>query len=60
MCFLPDELAALASLQRLDLSHNSFIALPSVVFKIPKLKQLIASYNAIIGNNEFSLINQYC
>lgn len=48
MSKLPDELADLASLQRLDISHNSFITLPQVVFKMPKLKQLLANNNNII------------
>lgn len=49
MTKLPDELADLALLLRLDISHNSFLTLPSVVFKMPKLRQLIATNNAIIG-----------
>lgn len=50
MAKLPDELADLGSLQRLDISHNSFIVLPGVVFKMPKLRELKANNNAIIGN----------
>lgn len=48
MSKLPDELAELACLGRLDISHNSFITLPQVVFKMPKLKQLLANNNNII------------
>ncbi|XP_037030119.1 leucine-rich repeat-containing protein 20 isoform X1 [Bradysia coprophila] len=48
MSKLPDELADLASLLRLDMSHNSFLTLPAVVFKMPKLRQLLANNNAII------------
>lgn len=49
MSKLPDELADLASLLRLDMSHNSFLSLPAVVFKMPKLRQLLANNNSIIG-----------
>ena len=46
---LPDELADLTNLLRLDISHNLFLSLPKVVFKMPKLRQLKANNNAIIG-----------
>lgn len=46
---LPDELCDLELLLRLDISHNSFLMLPTVVFKMPKLRQLLATHNAIIG-----------
>lgn len=49
MTKLPDELADLNALARLNISHNSFIVLPPVVFKMPKLRELDASNNAIIG-----------
>jgi Leucine-rich repeat (LRR) protein len=52
---LPDELADLASLEILDISHNSFISLPTVVFKMPKLRRLMANDNKIIGKN----LNRY-
>lgn len=48
MSKLPEELAGLACLSRLDISHNSFITLPQVVFKMAKLKQLLANNNNII------------
>uniref|UniRef100_A0A146KWA3 Leucine-rich repeat-containing protein 20 n=1 Tax=Lygus hesperus TaxID=30085 RepID=A0A146KWA3_LYGHE len=48
MSKLPDELADLAELERLDLSHNAFINLPGVVYKMPKLITLIANSNHII------------
>lgn len=48
---LPDELADLASLEILDISHNSFISLPTVVFKMPKLRRLMANDNKIIGKD---------
>ncbi|CAD7087314.1 unnamed protein product [Hermetia illucens] len=48
MSKLPDELADLGSLKRLDISHNSFIVLPPVVFKMPKLEELRANNNEII------------
>lgn len=49
MSKLPTELADIASLETLDISFNSFIALPQVCFKIPKLRILKANNNAIIG-----------
>ncbi|XP_055375178.1 leucine-rich repeat-containing protein 20 [Condylostylus longicornis] len=45
---LPDELESLESLSILNISHNSFITFPTVVFKVPKLKTLIANDNAIV------------
>lgn len=48
---LPDELADLTQLLRLDISHNLFLSLPKVVFKMPKLRQLKANNNAIIGKH---------
>lgn len=49
MSKLPDELSDLEKLERLDISHNSYIALPNVVFKIPQLKYLNAQNNHILG-----------
>lgn len=49
MAKLPDELADLSALEFLDISHNSFLTLPSVVFKMRKLRKLVASTNKIIG-----------
>lgn len=51
MSKLPTELADIASLEVLDISFNSFIALPQVCFKIPKLRILKANNNAIIGES---------
>lgn len=48
MAKLPDELSDLASLESLDISHNSFLSLPSVVFKMKMLKKLNANTNKII------------
>lgn len=48
MAKLPDELSDLTSLESLDISHNSFLSLPTVVFKMKKLKRLNASANKII------------
>lgn len=50
MSKLPEECAELANLERLDLSHNSFISLPHCSFKMPKLRSLKANDNHIIGN----------
>ncbi|KAK9498989.1 hypothetical protein O3M35_003514 [Rhynocoris fuscipes] len=48
MSKLPDELADLAELERLDISHNAFINLPHVAYKMPKLTTLNASNNHIV------------
>lgn len=45
---LPDELADLNHLETLDISCNSFLTLPPVVFKLKKLKKLLAHTNKII------------
>lgn len=46
---LPDEMADLKELVRLDVSNNYLLNLPAVLFRIPKLRQLRANHNAIIG-----------
>lgn len=56
---LPDELASLATLLRLDISHNLFLNLPSVVFKMPNLRQLKANNNAIIGKTATYYLDLY-
>ncbi|XP_055643657.1 leucine-rich repeat-containing protein 20 [Toxorhynchites rutilus septentrionalis] len=56
MAKLPDELADLHSLEMLDISFNSFITLPAVVFKMPKLRMLMANNNAIIDIDRDEII----
>lgn len=56
MAKLPDELADLHSLEVLDISYNSFITLPAVVFKMPKLRMLMANNNAIIDIDRDEII----
>lgn len=53
MSKLPDELADLAELEKLDISHNAFINLPLVAYRIPKLTTLNASHNHIIGKPKY-------
>ncbi|XP_054271695.1 leucine-rich repeat-containing protein 40-like [Macrosteles quadrilineatus] len=48
MSKLPDELADLAELESLDISHNSFISLPLVAYRMPKLATLKANNNHIV------------
>ncbi|CRL08054.1 CLUMA_CG020980, isoform A [Clunio marinus] len=48
MAKLPDELSDLNYLETLDISCNSFLSLPTVVFKLKNLKKLIAHTNKII------------
>lgn len=66
MAKLPDELANLNFLESLDISNNSFLSLPPVVFKLRKLKKLIAHTNKIIeidfdlldpNNNSLELVD---
>lgn len=49
MSKLPEELSELQALERLDISHNTFIALPPVTCRIPQLKHLLANNNSIVG-----------
>lgn len=44
---LPEEFCDLSALTKLDISHNAFINLPRVVFKIPNLSSLVATDNHI-------------
>ncbi|XP_050725295.1 leucine-rich repeat-containing protein 40-like isoform X2 [Eriocheir sinensis] len=48
MSKLPEELADCVELQHLDLSHNSYVNLPSVVFRLPKIKSIHANNNYIM------------
>lgn len=47
MAKLPDELVDLKQLKTLDISSNSFLTLPNVVFKLKNLSKLIAHTNKI-------------
>lgn len=58
MSKLPEELADLVTLQILDISHNSFITLPPVVFKMQKLRELKANDNQIIGIKKINFFNE--
>lgn len=61
MSKLPDELVDCMELRELDISHNSFVNIPPVVFKLPKLKKLNISHNFIMGKyarGDQDLINQ--
>lgn len=49
MSKLPDELVDLAELEHLDISNNTFIALPHVAYRLPKLATLNANHNFIVG-----------
>ncbi|XP_037782622.1 leucine-rich repeat protein SHOC-2-like isoform X1 [Penaeus monodon] len=48
MSKLPEELGDCIELQRLDLSHNSFVNLPNVVFRLPKVKAIVVNNNYIM------------
>lgn len=45
---LPEELRDMTDLQSLDISHNDFLTMPKVVFKIPRLCYLNAKKNFIV------------
>lgn len=45
---LPDECVGLGELERIDISYNTFIELPTCIFKIPKLRHINASNNSIV------------
>lgn len=45
---LPDEIKDMKDLQKLDLSHNDFLIVPKVVFKIPHLLYLNLKKNFIV------------
>jgi Leucine-rich repeat (LRR) protein len=66
MAKLPDELCDLHALETLDISHNNFLTLPSVVFKMKKLRILNANTNKIfeidfdlldVQNNSLELVD---
>ncbi|XP_053652595.1 leucine-rich repeat-containing protein 20 isoform X2 [Cherax quadricarinatus] len=48
MSKLPEELVDCVELQRLDLSHNSYVNLPNVIFRLPKIKIIHANNNYIM------------
>nr|XP_045584329.1 leucine-rich repeat protein soc-2 homolog isoform X2 [Procambarus clarkii] len=48
MSKLPEELVDCVELQRLDLSHNSYVNLPRVIFRLPKIKTILANNNYIM------------
>ncbi|XP_066140927.1 leucine-rich repeat-containing protein 20 isoform X1 [Euwallacea fornicatus] len=48
MSKLPEECAEMGNLERLDISYNSFIAVPQCSYKMPKLRSLKANDNHII------------
>ena len=49
MTKLPDQIAQLTNLLRLDISHNSFSNFPYVVFGLTKIVQVNAEQNQISG-----------
>jgi len=52
---LPDEMALCVSLTKLDISHNAFLELPHIVFRLNNLKVLIANNNNITDVDVSSL-----
>jgi Leucine-rich repeat (LRR) protein len=49
MSTLPEEISECTQLERLDVSRNSFIALPACIFALPSLVTLDARKNFIAG-----------
>ena len=50
MSILPEEISKCTQLQNVDISHNSFIALPNCLLNLPKIVKLNAKKNFIAGN----------
>lgn len=46
---LPDELGELQGLEKLDISHNAFLTMPSSIYVLGQLRELEASKNFIEG-----------
>ncbi|CAH1967279.1 unnamed protein product [Acanthoscelides obtectus] len=60
MAKLPDNCPELGSLERLDISYNTFISMPDCIFKIPKLRYLNASNNHIVDLDVDCLLSAPC
>ncbi|XP_044753577.1 leucine-rich repeat-containing protein 40-like isoform X2 [Coccinella septempunctata] len=54
---LPNEISALAHLERLNISSNCFIEIPECVYRLPCLKELDASKNRITDIDHENLRN---
>ena len=51
MSTLPAEVSSLTQLERVDISHNSFVSLPECLFQAPKLTEIDARKNFIAGGS---------
>ena len=51
MSTLPEEIVECTRLERVDISHNSFIALPNCLFTLPCLTSLDAKKNFVAGKS---------
>jgi hypothetical protein len=49
MSTLPEEIVECSQLERVDISHNSFIAIPNCLFTLPAIISLDARKNFIAG-----------
>ena len=49
MSALPDEVSKCSLLETVDISHNSFISLPSCLLNLPKILKINAKKNFIAG-----------
>ena len=56
MSKLPDELVQCIELKKIDLSHNSFTFMPTVIFKLPKVKSIDMSHNYVMGKSVISIL----
>ncbi|KAF2366550.1 Leucine-rich repeat [Trinorchestia longiramus] len=48
MSRLPDEMSECTQLEKLDVSHNAFVDIPQVVFRLPKIRVLRINNNYVI------------
>ena len=46
---MPAEVSSLTQLERVDISHNSFVSLPECLFHAPKIAEIDARKNFIAG-----------
>jgi Leucine-rich repeat (LRR) protein len=51
MSTLPPEVSSLTQLEKVDISHNSFVSLPKCLMETPRLTHIDARKNFIVGEN---------
>ncbi len=51
MSTLPAEVSSLTQLEKVDISHNSFVALPNCLFQAPRVTHIDAQKNFVSGTD---------